>query len=649
MKKKLLSMLCVGAVLSTNVGTSGLISADRTCEVITASAANYQPVQNDEYMYFSLDNDTVYLCRYLGDDTEVTIPSEIDGKTVTIIGSSCFNSKSLITSVTIPDTITTIEIAAFSYCYELSSVNIPDSVTTIGSYAFRDCRKLSTVTIPENVTSIGIEVFAGCTSLKDINVSENNPAYSSFDGALYTRDMKTLLSCPSAKTYVTVYDGVTEIADGAFKNCASLSSVDLPDGITSIGDNAFAYCNSIRSITIPKTVTSIKRHLFEESYSLKEIKVADGNTTFASYDGALYTKDMKTILECPGGKTSIKFHNDTTAIGNYAFFYCKRLTSVSIPKTVTCIGDYSFNHCLSLTSATLHDNITYLGKYAFSDCIRLSSVHIPKSITTLNDYVFLGCGFTSVSIPDNITVIGEGAFEYCYKLYDIDIPQTVTSIGRLAFTQTKWEKNRQAEDPFIIVNGILIDATTCTGDVVIPSGVSIINGTAFYYANGITSVTIPNGVTTIINNEFINCTNLKYVVIPASVTNMEYSLFYGCTDPDFKILCYKGSAAEKYAVDNKIAYELIDTFPTNIKVEYSEKYHQVRFTWDKVYGAEKYGIAVYLAGKWRVQTQNITGTVYTSPKNLTPGKTYRVAIAARVNGKWDTANAIKNAVTVTIK
>ncbi|WP_024859109.1 leucine-rich repeat domain-containing protein [Ruminococcus albus] len=646
MKKKLLALLCVGAVLSTNIGTSSLIFADWTGEVITASAANYQPVQNDEYMYLSLDDDTVLLCRYLGDDTEVNVPSEIDGKTVTIIGSSCFSSKSLMTSVTIPDTITSIESSAFSSCYELTSVNIPDSVTTIGSYAFRDCRKLSAVTIPENITSIGIEVFAGCTSFNDINVSENNPAYSSFDGVLYTRDMKTLLSCPSRKTSVTIYSGVTKIADSAFMKCEYLSSVDLPDGITSIGDKAFAYCNSLKSITIPKTVTSIKRHLFEESYSLKEIKVADGNTTFASYDGALYTKDMKTILECPGGKTSIKFHNDTTAIGNYAFFYCKRLTSVSIPKTVTCIGDYSFNHCLNLTSATLHDNITYLGKYAFSDCIRLSSVHIPKSITTLNDYVFHACGFTSVSIPDNITVIGDGAFMRCYKLYDIDIPKTVTSIGRFAFTNTKWEKDRQAEDPFIIVNGILIDATTCSGDVVIPSGVSIINGTAFYYANGITSVTIPTGVKTIIDNEFTYCTNLKYVVIPTSVTNIGYCLFPGCTDPDFKILCNKGSAAEKYAVDNKIAYELIDTFPTNIKVEYSEKYHQVRFTWDKVRGADKYCLAVYQAGKWKVQTQNITDTVYTSPKNLTQGMTYKVAISARVNGKWDTANAIKNAVTI---
>ena len=94
---------------------------------------------------------------------------------------------------------------------------------------------------------------------------------------------------------------------------------------------------------------------------------------------------------------------------------------------------------------------------------------------------------------------------------------------------------------------------------------------------------------------------------------------------------------------------ILITSPTNIKAEYSKEFHQVRFTWDKVEGANRYGLAVYLDGKWRVQAQNITDTVYTSPKNLTPGKTYKVAIAARVNGKWDTANAIKNAVNFTVK
>ncbi len=93
------------------------------------------------------------------------------------------------------------------------------------------------------------------------------------------------------------------------------------------------------------------------------------------------------------------------------------------------------------------------------------------------------------------------------------------------------------------------------------------------------------------------------------------------------------------------------TSPKITKIDYSEQYHQIRFTWEKVDGATGYGIAVYLAGKWRVQAPNITATTttYTTPKNLTPGKTYKVAIAAKVNGAWTAADAIKNAVTVTVK
>jgi len=87
----------------------------------------------------------------------------------------------------------------------------------------------------------------------------------------------------------------------------------------------------------------------------------------------------------------------------------------------------------------------------------------------------------------------------------------------------------------------------------------------------------------------------------------------------------------------------------NVNMEYNSQYKQMRFTWDAVNGADSYGVAVYLAGKWRVQEENITDTEYTTPKNLTLGKTYKVAIAARVNDKWDTANAIKNAVTFTVE
>jgi mannan endo-1,4-beta-mannosidase len=96
---------------------------------------------------------------------------------------------------------------------------------------------------------------------------------------------------------------------------------------------------------------------------------------------------------------------------------------------------------------------------------------------------------------------------------------------------------------------------------------------------------------------------------------------------------------------------VIPDAPEIASIDYSEKYHQVRFTWKPVEGATNYGIAVYLAGKWRIQTQSISAstTTYTTPKNLTPGKSYRVAIAAKVNGQWTAEQAIKHAVTITVK
>ena len=116
---------------------------------------------------------------------------------------------------------------------------------------------------------------------------------------------------------------------------------------------------------------------------------------------------------------------------------------------------------------------------------------------------------------------------------------------------------------------------------------------------------------------------------------------------EFAVIENNGS--NTYKRFTMVEEEYVPTYPRNIRVEYSKEYHQVRFTWDKVEGADRYGIAVYLAGKWRVQTQTLTNTTYTSPKNLTPGKSYRVAIAARVNGRWDTTNAIRHSGTVTIR
>ena len=114
---------------------------------------------------------------------------------------------------------------------------------------------------------------------------------------------------------------------------------------------------------------------------------------------------------------------------------------------------------------------------------------------------------------------------------------------------------------------------------------------------------------------------------------------------------YWGGNSQKFIFDTAENIISEPAYPQVYLVEYNENYHQIRFNWKPVSGAQNYGIAVYLAGKWRIQTQSIAGsaTSYTTPKNLTAGKTYKVAIAAKVNGVWGAAEAIKHAVTVTVR
>ena len=98
----------------------------------------------------------------------------------------------------------------------------------------------------------------------------------------------------------------------AFRDCSSLTSVNIPSNVTEIGEDAFYYCSSLTSVNIPSSVTSI---------------------------------------------------------GMNAFYKCSSLTSINIPSSVTEIGEYAFQQCSSLTSVDIPSSVTEIRKYAFDDCI----------------------------------------------------------------------------------------------------------------------------------------------------------------------------------------------------------------------------------------------------------------------------------------
>lgn len=170
------------------------------------------------------------------------------------------------------------------------------------------------------------------------------------------------------------------------------------------------------------------------------------------------------------------------------------------------------------------DSVTTIGQSAFSNCETITSVIIPDSVTSIEASAFLNCTNLSKAVfPDSIEIIDGGAF-YNTNLSEISIPET-TVIGRSAFMNTPWFYNEKAKNPIVVLNGVLMDGSSCKGKVVIPDTVNIIGERAFFENNDITEVIIPDTVTDIGAGAFEDCYNLKKVVLPDSIVNIEGNAF----------------------------------------------------------------------------------------------------------------------------
>ena len=100
---------------------------------------------------------------------------------------------------------------------------------------------------------------------------------------------------------------------------------------------------------------------------------------------------ISNVYDTEKGYGTIVFDNDITSIGDYAFYKCKKLTSVTISDSVISIGKSAFYNCSSLASVTIPNNVTSIGSSAFEGCSSIASVTIGNGVTSIGETAFGGC------------------------------------------------------------------------------------------------------------------------------------------------------------------------------------------------------------------------------------------------------------------
>ena len=210
---------------------------------------------------------------------------------------------------------------------------------------------------------------------------------------------------------------------------------------------------------------------------LKFIREMAGRVNEEKTDGKLSILDLSEAKIVAGGDAYVRYsdnyYTSNDKLGNYVFYDCSGLTSLTIPSSVTSIGDSAFRGCSGLTSLTIPSGVTSIGFQTFYGCSGLTSLTIPSSVTSIGNCAFSGCsGLTSLTIPSGVTSIGWCAFEGCSGLTSLTIPSGVTSIGKWAFrgcsglTSIYVYPENLPELGYYVFNGC--DAKNCT--VYVPKG-----------------------------------------------------------------------------------------------------------------------------------------------------------------------------------
>ena len=328
----------------------------------------------------------------------------------------------------------------------------------------------TSVHLPPTVTSIYDSTFKDCTSLTNINLDcVTSFAPFAFDGCT---NLEVAIHVTTNTSFRASSYNATLGHSMTFRNCSKIKDIIIDEGVTTLGKGTGAFWGTgIEHITLPSTLKSLAPRTFCYS-ALREITLPDS-------------------LEDVGG----------------SFIECKKLGKVYIGSGLSEIkpdgGGYAaFERCSALTSVVFSANSSLKTiDCAFAGCTSLKCIDIPEGVVKLKS-AFSNTGLRDIVIPSSVKII-YSAFSGCASLTNATMLGKVESMP-YAFSGCS----------------SLVSAT-------VPQGVTNMTG-AFNGCSSLLAVKIPDS-TISISGAFSGCSSLTAIEIPASIRDLGSSTFSGCT------------------------------------------------------------------------------------------------------------------------
>ncbi len=173
---------------------------------------------------------------------------------------------------------------------------------------------------------------------------------------------------------------VVEIADGAFRDCMGLLSVQMPVTINRIGAESFRRCSSLKVAEIGAGVKEIGEMAFRGCVALEDMQILSPDV-----DCDRYIFNGCTSLE------SLSIPDGWSKLPAGFFSECAALRKVKLPSTLETIGDEAFSGCCSLDYIKVPDSVQHIGRKAFFGCSGLNVVYLGKRVSELQTQAFDKC------------------------------------------------------------------------------------------------------------------------------------------------------------------------------------------------------------------------------------------------------------------